>query len=505
VRSLLTNRFVLAALVVVVLGGLYSVAQLAHPVVFAEGAQLRPPARAAVSAAVQACPAPGTAGVTAGGIAIAAAPAAAGSGQAVVSPLSPAGSSTPGAALHTVTQPGRLTILSVPRAHAVPKKLPTLSSQGGGSVPTTPASGGEMIEAAGSMAQGLEVEQTGSGGRVTARCDGPGTDFWFVGPGDSSASDIQLYLMNVDSQPADADVEALTDSGPLLADSDTGITVPAHGMVVQSLTRLLHGSKIMALHVSTSNGRVVAAVRETTSASKPGAWLPVTSAPARRLVLPGLPAAAGSRELYVAVPGVGNAQVKVTAVTAKGSYQPTGGSGIELPGGSALGIALPSLAGIPAAIVVSSSVPVTAAMLVPGGAAGASGAFTASSGPVQEQGVIADNPASGAGSASLVLSAPLSAASVRITEATSKAGLTGQSGRLVHVAAASTVVVKLHPPPGSAQAFTVVVSPLAGSGPVYAGRVLSVGGAVQSILPVLSSPTWIPLPRVRDSLTTVLP
>ena len=48
-RSLLTNRFVLAALVVVVLGGLYSVAGLAHPVVFAEGAQLRPPARAAVS------------------------------------------------------------------------------------------------------------------------------------------------------------------------------------------------------------------------------------------------------------------------------------------------------------------------------------------------------------------------------------------------------------------------------------------------------------------------
>ena len=76
-RGLLTNRFVLAALVVVVLGGLYSVAGLAHPVVFAQGAQLRPPARAAVSAAVRACPAPGTAGATAGGIAIAAAPAAA--------------------------------------------------------------------------------------------------------------------------------------------------------------------------------------------------------------------------------------------------------------------------------------------------------------------------------------------------------------------------------------------------------------------------------------------
>jgi len=51
----------------------------------------------------------------------------------------------------------------------------------------------------------------------------------------------------------------------------------------------------------------------------------------------------------------------------------------------------------------------------------------------------------------------------------------------------------------------VVITPQPGSGPVYAGRVLTVGSALQSILPVLSSPTWIPLPGVRDSLTTVLP
>jgi hypothetical protein len=207
------------------------------------------------------------------------------------------------------------------------------------------------------------------------------------------------------------------------------------------------------------------------------------------------------------VPGSQDAQVKVTAITARGSYQPTGGSGIALPGGSAVGIALPSLAGIPAAVMISSSVPVTAAMLVSGGAPGAPGAFTAGSAAVQEQGVVADIPAGKAASAELVLSAPRAAAQVRIVVAGSNSVIAGQAGKVVQVAAGRTVVVRLHPPsgPAKASAYSVAVIPLVGSGPVYAGRVLSTGGTVQSILAVASSPTWVALPPVRDSLATVLP
>jgi hypothetical protein len=398
-------------------------------------------------------------------------------------------------------------VKTVRPAPAVPRKLLQAAGAAGAPVPTSPARGGVMIQAAGSLAQGLAVEQTGSGGLVTARCEGPGTDFWFVGPGASSAADIQLYLMNVDGQPADADVEALTDSGPSLAGADTGITVPAHGMVMQSLDKFLHGSRVAALHVSASSGRIVAAVRESKSPGKAGAWLPAATAPSRRLVLPGLPGSAGTRQLYVAVPGVDNAQVKLTAVTGKGSYQPTGGGGLQLAGGSAASIALPSLAGIPSAIEITSSVPVAAAILVPGGAAGAPGAFAVGSLPVQQQGVIADNPGHPKGSVSLVLSAPLGAASVRIAVAAEKSGIAPQSGKLVQVAAGRTVVAPLSLPPGAAKAaaFTIVITPQAGSGPVYAGRVLAVGRVPQSILAVRDSPTWIPLPAVRDSLTTVLP
>ena len=78
---------------------------------------------------------------------------------------------------------------------------------------------------------GLEAEQTSAGGLATAQCQGPGTDFWFVGPGQKSVADIQLYLMNTDAQAADATVSVLTDSGPMLGSTDAGIEVPPHGLV----------------------------------------------------------------------------------------------------------------------------------------------------------------------------------------------------------------------------------------------------------------------------------
>ncbi len=361
------------------------------------------------------------------------------------------------------------------------------------------------------MARALEVEQTGAGGLPTASCNSPGTDFWFVGPGQHALADMQLYLMNTDGSPAAAEVDIFTDSGPMLGSTDTGIAVPAHGLVVQSLAKLLHGSRVVALHVRTSVGRLVAALRETRSARQAGAWLPASQPPGRSLVLPGLPSSAGSRDLYVAVPGSGNAQVKLTAVTAKGSYHPTGGSGIDLPGGSAAVVALPSLGGVPAALRLTSNVPIAAAIRVSGGPPGAPGVFSAAAAPVQEQGVVADN-LSGSGKAStLVLSAPRGAARVRVTEAGNAtarpAGTGAQPASVVDIAAKHTTVVRLRPPTGSAarSPFAVVITPQAGSGPVYAGRVLSAGGVVESIFPVLASLTSVPLTPVRYSLGAALP
>jgi len=492
-------------MVVLALAGIYGAAGAKHPA--AAAGQSARPTRAPVTMATRVCPAPGSPAPTAASVAMAAMPASSAGGTAVVSTLTPGGSSAAGSSVATADKPGVPQVVGIKTAAPLSTAEKTGTPGSSPSVRTQAGRGGVEVDATGAMAQGLEVEQTGPGGLVTAQCGAPGTSFWFVGPGQVPAGNIELYLMNTGSQPADAQVSALTDATkgpPMLGNADNGITVPPHGMVVQSLSRLLQSSKIIALNVTTSVGQVAAAVRESRSVHDVGGWLPATQAPARHLVIPGLPRASGTRTLYLAVPGSATAQLKITAVTVKGSYQPTGGTGIDLPGGSTDAITLPSLGGVPGAIAISSSVPVAAAVLVPGGALGIKGAIAASSGPVREQGVVADNPARSAASTELVLSAPGKAASVRITTATSSVSAVGQQGRVMQIKAGSSVVIAARPPTGSKAAqFALVVTPISGSGPVYAGRIITSGGMVQSILPVPSSLTWIPLPVVQNSLSAI--
>jgi hypothetical protein len=529
-----------AVAVVAGLAAAYGAGTLSHPATLGSTVHVGQAAHMMVSSATRACAAPGSAGATAASVATAAVPpttsttsvsnasndaASSASASVVISRLSEAGSAAPGTVLHTLTKPDVLSWSVIATARKQTTKAPGAKGKGtkgqGANAPapgsiagststgsavaaTAPGRGGIVVQATGAMAQGLAVEQSGPGGLITGQCPAPGTDFWFVGPGATSASQIDLYLMNTDSTPADVQINALTDSGPPLGSADSGIVVPPHGMVVQSVGQLLKSSRVIALHVTTSAGRVAASVRETKSSTDDGVWLPPAQEPAKQLVIPGLPGSAGTRELYIAVPGAGNAQIKVTAVTAKGSYQPTGGSGIDLAGDSSVSVELPSLSGVAGAIKVSASVPVTAAVLVPGGAAGAPGAISATTAPVTEQGIVAASPAGSSGSADLVISAPGKAATVSIVAATTKISFAGQTAQIVHIAAGHSVVRRIRPPHGGKAAdFSVVVTPQAGSGPVYVGRVISSGGVVRNILPVISALTWVPLPATQDSLSVV--
>jgi len=508
VKPLRGHRLLFAAFVVLALAAIYGVAGMHHRVPVG-GYAAASSGRATVTSAVKACAAPGTSGVTAGGLAIAAMPGSASVGSAVASRFVPGGSAAPGSAVATVNRPAELQVVPVKAAPALPKAL--LASQPGSSaaVSTQNGRGGALVTATGAMAQGLAVDQTGPGGMPTAECDSPSTSFWFVGPGQASAADVELYLMNTDDQAADVQVTVITDvtkGGPVLGNADNGISVPPHSMVTQSLGALLKSSKVMAINVSTSVGRVVAALRESRKKTAPGGWLPATQAPARSQMIPALPRSSGKRELYIAVPGAATAEVKVTAVTSRGSYQPTGGTGIELLGGSAAQIPLPALGGVPGALKISSSVPVAVSLLAGGGPAGTPGAVAASAVPIQEQSVFAASPVGSAGSTYLVLSAPKQAASVRVVVATASQPATGQTGSVVHVPAKGSVVVPVKSPRGHrVLQVMVVVTPLSGSGPVYAGQVINHGGIVLTVMPAQSSLTSIPLPVVHGSLAAVTP
>jgi hypothetical protein len=280
-------------------------------------------------------------------------------------------------------------------------------------------------------------------------------------------------------------------------------------MAAQSLDRMLQGSRVVALHVRTSVGQVIAAVHETTG-SAGGTWLPSAQPPATRVVVPGLPATAGTRQLYVTVPGTADAHLTLTAVSDRGSYEPTGGGGLDIPGGSAVLISLPSLASVPGALKISANVPVTASAMLPGGQQGSPGVLTAAYPPIQAQGVVAVDQSGARTASELVLSAPAGAVRARIAEI--GAGPAGQpaaagTGKTVQIAARHSLLVQLSRPPGAARgsAFAVVITPLAGSGPLYAGRVLAgsgKGGALESILPVPSAPASVRLPVTRNAPIT---
>ena len=521
-RNLRGSRVLFAAVVVVVLGGLYALAGLRHPISLSAGSAPTAPRSLPVTSVTRVCPAPGAPFSRGGGIAVMASPASqttgsqatgsqatggSGPGVAVVTRLAGLGRSTAGPAVLSITKPGtpRLATVSLDRtarAQAAPKGKPAATR-----VVSTAVRGGVVVQASGALARGLDVEQTSGTNLPSAACSSPGTDFWFAGPGQRTVGRIQVYLMNAGSQAADANVDIFTDAGPLQDTTDNGITVPPHGMIVQSLAPVLRNSRSVALHVRTSVGQVAAAVQESTGAGE-GAWLPPAQAPSTHLVIPGLPSAAGSRQLYLSVPGVKDANVKVSAVTSRGTYEPTGAGGIDIPGGSAAEVSLPSLAGIPAAIKLTASAPIAATIMIPGGTNGSPGSFTAAAPAIEEQGVIADNVTGRGRASALILSAPHAAARVSVAQISSAGS--ARHTQTVQVSSGKSVVLALKALPGAPRGtpFAVVISPLAGSGPVYAGRVISAsgtGGALQALLPVASSLVTVPLPAVRNEAISAGP
>jgi hypothetical protein len=294
------------------------------------------------------------------------------------------------------------------------------------------------------------------------------------------------------------------------AGNATGITVPPDQTVTESLSSLAGGSSVVAIEVRTGIGRVAADVWEAPSHGGTASWLPSAAAPATQLVIPGVPPSSTPAGLYVVVPGSSDARVSVLALTPQGPYHPFGPQAEDLPGGSAAYIPLTPLGGAASALELTANVPVTAAVLVPGSGLGA---FTAATASISEQAVVAGNSAGSGLGATVVLSAPAAAARVRLTELAEAAATTrsavapsATASQVVSVRAGHTLTVPVAAPRGarSGTAFAIVITPLAGSGPVYAARVETQGqNAVVSIIPAVSALTTITLPPVRDSYDAI--
>ena len=537
-----------AAAVLVALAAIGVVAQLDHPAAPRPAASATVTRQVAVTSAARACPpAPGggSAPVTllGGRAGVTGTPGQGSQGDHIdLTALPPAGQTLRPASPVRAQSPGVVSLLTLPAGTATGKK--------GGSVAQ-----GWSVTGNGSMAQSMEAELADSTGMAAVRCGAPGSDLWFVGPGkQNGVSKISVSMMNVDSLAASVDVTVITDAGQSQAgNNDTGITVPPHQTVTESLSSVASGSSVVAIEVHTSIGRVVADVSEGSSASTTTdsttgttgttgtttdgttgtttdgtttdgttsasalTWLPVTAAPSTRLVIPGVPPSGSAAGLFIADPGDSSAKVTVTAITPQQKLRPFGTQSVDLPGQSASYVALSPLGGINAALVITSNVPVVAGVVVPGAAAdAATGApatastATAATAPISQQAVVAGNISGSGLAASVVLTAPGTAARVRLTEIApaSHGGGSVTASQVVPVKAGRTQVASVTAPKGAkhGSAFAVVITPLAGSGPVYAARVeTKEQSTVVSIIPAASALTTISLPPVRNSYNAVSP
>jgi hypothetical protein len=487
-----------AGVVLLALGGIAAGAQFAGPAgpaapaapaAAGPGHAAMAPQQVAVTSAARACP-PVQGGGSGQVAFIAGSPATSssrpGQGQAELAPLPLAGAQLRTLNPISQTQPGLLSMLTTPPAQSTSKKATTVLQ-------------GWSVTATGAMAQTMEAEETTGTGLASVRCGEPGSDLWFVGPGkQGGAAQIQLDLMNVDTLPASVDLAIITDAGQVQADGDTGITVPPHQTVTEALSSLAGNASVVAIEVRTSIGRVAADVSESSSHGGTASWLPSTAPPSTQLVIPGVPPSGGPAGLYIVVPGSANARINVVSITAQGQHQPFGTQAIDLPGDSASYVPLTALGGT-AALELMANVPVAAGVLVPGSGLGA---FATATAPISEQAVVAGNTAG----ATVVLSAPAAEARVRLTEITATPGAT--SSQIVTVQSGHTLTVPATLPKGAkhGSAFAVVITPLAGSGPLYAARVATQGqNTVVSIVPAISALSTIILPPARDSYDAISP
>lgn len=502
----MTRRFGLAGAVLLVLAIVYVAAWRTQPGTSPAAGQPAVPT-APVTSVTRSCP-PQATGTGAAHIAMIALPhgatarAGTGAGSATLNPMPV----TAGTAKNAASKPA-----------AAASRPVTVSAAGAPATVTAPVmpgaagQGGTAVAATGRMAQGFEAELADADGTGVVACTHPGSDMWFTGSGSvTGASGITLYLVNTGNLAASANVTIITDAG-VQNGLASGITVAPHKSVTRSIVPFVHGSSALALHVQTSSGQVAASVRE--NGGTGGAWLPQAAAPATKLVIPGLTVASSAARLFVTVPGQSDARVKVVAFTAQGRFPQFAKTPLDAPSAATSSFPLSSLGASAAGLELTSSVPIVAAVLIPGKGFGS---FTTAVPPVTEQGVVAGNPATRGLTVGLLLTAPAGAARATVSvigaaDAPSAAGGAGAGGqRAVSVAAGRTLAVTVPRPPGGRQPFAIVITPAAGSGPLYAARVVTSGGGglsapAASVLPVPNALTMITLPRVQNAYTAVLP
>lgn len=379
-----------------------------------------------------------------------------------------------------------------------------------------PLTGPLIVKATGPLAGALVAEQlsrankTADRGWSDDRCEQPRVVQWFVGPGTTVGEDPVVTLANPDSVPALVDISVLTPAGPADDPQGQGVALAPNSVSRIPLTTLAPGAAATAVEVTTVSGRVAAALRDvrTNGLIPLGTdWVPVATGPAPQVVVAGVPGLVNGsqpgRTLILANPGPNDATVSVQTVTGNGEYVPTGLASIAVPAGTVRTVDLGAAVGAtPATAIVTTQGPsaaVLAGVLVDAASTVTpihEIAYLGAAQPLAGPALVPENPIAAAVDSVLELSAPGPTAAVTV-------GIPGGGGRPARSFQAGI-------PPGRAIEVSlrhqgllggpVTVTPVPGSGPVYAVRVIEERGALGPLIAafgLVGSPPLVSIPPVR--------
>jgi len=218
------------------------------------------------------------------------------------------------------------------------------------------------------LAPGLLAGRFGSP-LVAPECRPPAFDEWFTGVGAGAKHTSVLELVNPDAGPAIVDTLVYGGDGLVDAPALRGVAVPGQSVVRIDLAKRLPRRDELALHVTTTRGRVTATVLdaydELGGRGSASDYLPSQPTPSTANLLLGLPEGSGRRVLLLANPGETETRAAIKVVTEKAVFAAVGTDDVLLPPQSVTKVSIaPLLEGRNAAdalgLLVESGTPVTA-------------------------------------------------------------------------------------------------------------------------------------------------
>ncbi|MGQ0464863.1 MAG: DUF5719 family protein [Sporichthyaceae bacterium] len=359
-----------------------------------------------------------------------------------------------------------------------------------------------VVRATGGLAPGLAAERVvavGEGptrGLSSASCLPAGASAWFVGASTQTGRQSQLVLTNAAGTSASVDLTLWDEAGRLDVPNVSELVVAARSTRVVSLEGLADNRRRIAVGVVVDRGQVSAALHLAEIGGRGADWLDPLVRPAKKLVVPGIPAEAHDRKLFLLAPGDRDAIVKIRVLGTTTDFAPAGADVVELRAGQVQEVDLNAAdPGQPLAVVLTSDVPVVGAVRtiakIGGGKEQAwAGPAAALSGPT----AVPDGRSGDGSRTRLLLAAPDEAAEVKILV---YAGTGKPRTRTVTIEAGRLLV--LDPGPKGVDRYSVVIEAVSGS--VHAARVLRIDEAGITVTSLDTGRFTVESPAVVPDLT----